>query len=113
MRDYSAPIPASRMKTSQTNRLALALITVVAVFSICPERVSGHEEKEHQKGAPHASASVPKDYPLKKCVVSDEPLGEHGKPVKVTAPDGTNVYLCCNCLLYTSDAADERSSVDL
>jgi hypothetical protein len=40
--------------------------------------------------------SVPKDYPLKKCVVSDEPLGEHGKPVKVTAPDGTEVYLCCN-----------------
>jgi len=32
---------------------------------------------------------------LKKCVVSDEKLGEHGKPVKVTAPDGTDVYLCC------------------
>ena len=40
-------------------------------------------------------AGVPKDYPLKKCVVSDEKLGEHGKPVKVTAPDGTDVYLCC------------------
>lgn len=31
-------------------------------------------------------SAVPKSYPLKKCVVSDEPLGEHGKPIKVTAP---------------------------
>jgi hypothetical protein len=50
--------------------------------------------------APHnkdagAAGAVPKDYPLKKCVVSDEALGEHGKPVKVTAKDGTDVYLCC------------------
>ena len=45
------------------------------------------------------ASGIPKDYPLKKCVVSDEKLGEHGKPVKVTAPDGTDVYLCCkDCL---------------
>lgn len=37
---------------------------------------------------------VPKSYPLKKCVVSDEPLGEHGKVVKVSN-GGTDVYLCC------------------
>ena len=37
---------------------------------------------------------VPKDYPLKKCVISGETLGEHGKPFKVTAA-GTDVYLCC------------------
>jgi hypothetical protein len=37
---------------------------------------------------------VPKDYPLKKCVVSDDPLGEHGKVVKVSN-GGTDVYLCC------------------
>ena len=41
-----------------------------------------------------APAGVPKDYPLTKCVVSDEKLGEHGKPVKVTS-DGTDVWLCC------------------
>jgi len=41
---------------------------------------------------------VPKDYPLKKCVVSNEALGEHGKVVKVSH-DGTDVYLCCkDCL---------------
>jgi len=42
-----------------------------------------------------ADSDVPKTYPLTKCVVSDEKLGEHGKSVKVTAPDGTDVYLCC------------------
>ncbi|MEO7931843.1 MAG: hypothetical protein ABIT76_01665 [Chthoniobacterales bacterium] len=36
----------------------------------------------------------PASYPLTKCVVSDEKLGEHGKPVKVTQ-DGIDVYLCC------------------
>ena len=41
-----------------------------------------------------APAGVPKNYPLAKCVVSDEKLGEHGKPVKVTS-DGTDVWLCC------------------
>ncbi len=41
-----------------------------------------------------ADSGVPKSYPLTKCVVSDEKLGEHGKPVKVTA-DGTDVWLCC------------------
>lgn len=38
--------------------------------------------------------TVPKDYPLKKCVVSGDTLGEHGKIVKVSH-DGTDVYLCC------------------
>jgi len=43
-------------------------------------------------------AGPPKSYPLTKCVVSDEKLGEHGKPVKVTH-DGTDVWLCCkDCL---------------
>ena len=41
-----------------------------------------------------ADSAVPKTYPLKKCVVSDEKLGEHGKPIKVTH-EGTDVYLCC------------------
>lgn len=39
-------------------------------------------------------AGVPADYPLNKCVVSDEDLGGMGKPVKVTH-EGTDVYLCC------------------
>jgi hypothetical protein len=46
----------------------------------------------------HAESGVPNEYPLKKCPVSDETLGEHGKPVKVTH-EGTDVWLCCkNCI---------------
>jgi hypothetical protein len=41
---------------------------------------------------------VPASYPLKKCVVSDETLGEHGKPVKVSH-EGTDVYLCCKACI--------------
>ena len=44
--------------------------------------------------AKDAPSGVPKDYPLKTCVVSGEKLGEHGKPVKVTS-EGTDVWLCC------------------
>src|SRR4029077_10110680 len=41
-----------------------------------------------------ADSGVPKSYPLTTCVVSDEKLGEHGKPVKVTSEE-TDVWLCC------------------
>jgi len=42
-----------------------------------------------------ADSSVPKDYPLKKCVVSDEEIGTGGMtPFKVTH-EGTDVWLCC------------------
>ena len=45
------------------------------------------------------ASAIPKTYPLKTCLVSGDKLGEHGKSVKVTAPDGTVVYLCCkDCL---------------
>jgi YHS domain-containing protein len=44
----------------------------------------------------HADGTaVPATYPLKTCPVSGDTLGGHGKAVKVTAPDGTDVYLCC------------------
>jgi len=51
-------------------------------------------------GASLASATdgAPPAYPLNKCVVSGESLGEMGKPVKVTQ-DGTDVYLCCKSCL--------------
>ena len=50
-------------------------------------------------GSVRAESAIPKSYPLTKCPVSEDKLGEHGKTVKVTAPDGTDVYLCCkDCL---------------
>ena len=62
--------------------LAAAFITTAAF---------AHEGETHAKGAP---AGIPKDYPLKKCPVSDDGF-DHGKPVKVTTPGGTDVWLCC------------------
>ena len=41
-----------------------------------------------------ADSGVPKDYPLKTCVVSDEPFGGDMIPHKVTH-EGTDVWLCC------------------
>lgn len=49
-----------------------------------------------------AADIVPADYPLKKCPVSDEKLGEMGKPVKVTS-EGTDVYLCCKSCVKDFD----------
>lgn len=41
-----------------------------------------------------ADPVVPKDYPLKTCVVSSEPFGGDMIPHKVTH-EGTDVWLCC------------------
>src|SRR5678816_4828085 len=54
----------------------------------------------------------------KKCKVCGEPIGDAGGPLEIAArPDEFKCPGCGtlnrNCLLYTSDAADERSSVDL
>jgi len=53
-----------------------------------------------------ADSGVPKNYPLKTCPVSDEKLGAHGKPVKVTH-EGTDVWLCCKSCIkdFKKDAA--------
>jgi hypothetical protein len=62
-------------------KLIIKLITAAALFA-------GFATAQAAEG-------LPAEYPLKKCVISDEPLGSMGKPVKVTGPDGTDVYLCC------------------
>ncbi len=54
-----------------------------------------------------ADSTVPKDYPLKTCPVSDEKLGEHGKPVKVTH-QGTDVYLCCKSCIKDFNKEPEK-----
>jgi YHS domain-containing protein len=66
------------MKTKST----IAILTAVLLGS-----TFAFADSATPKGAP-------KDYPLKKCVVSGDPLGEHGKVVKVSN-GGTDVYLCC------------------
>src|SRR2546426_3698893 len=40
----------------------------------------------------------PKPYPLDKCIVTDEKLGEHGKPYVFTH-EGQEIKMCCkDCL---------------
>ncbi len=73
------------MKTNRIANIAAALAAVFINTSAFAEDTTPHAKE---------SASVPKDYPLTKCVVSDEKLGEHGKPIKVTS-DGIDVWLCC------------------
>ena len=63
--------------------IKLSLLAAVAAFFSVASAVSADN-----------GTSVPKEYPLTKCPVSDEKLGEHGKPVKVT-DQSTDVYLCC------------------
>jgi YHS domain-containing protein len=48
--------------------------------------------------AAFAEFGVPKSYPLKKCPVTGDKLGEMGKPVKATY-EGTDVWLCCKSCL--------------
>ncbi len=73
------------MKTNRIISLTVALATALITTA-----AFAHEGVDHKGGA----SAVPKTYPLKTCVVSDEKLGEHGKAVKVSH-DGTDVYLCC------------------
>ncbi len=77
------------MKTNYTFKSILLAATAALCFSTPTLRA--HAADHQGKNAP----GVPAEYPLKKCVVSDDPLGEHGKAIKETAPDGTVVYLCC------------------
>ena len=45
-----------------------------------------------------AEDQKPKAYPLDKCIVSDEKLGEHGKPY-VFVHEGQEIKMCCkDCL---------------
>lgn len=72
-------------RTSFLATLATLILSTGLVFSA-----------EGDKKTPEG---IPSSYPLKKCVVSDEPFGgEMGKPVKVSH-EGTDVYLCCKSCL--------------
>jgi hypothetical protein len=72
------------MKTLQSITLSAFLIGAAALAGC----------KTHE--APHTAAAKP--YPLDKCVVSNEKLGEHGKPY-VFVHNGQEVKLCCeDCL---------------
>lgn len=64
----------------------LKAITAIVLTVACvaaPLVVSAEDKKE-----------APKPYPLDKCIVSDEKLGEMGKPFVFTY-EGQEIKLCC------------------
>jgi hypothetical protein len=69
-------------------------------------------------GAEKTKASKTKPYPLQTCIVSDEKIGEHGKPYVFTH-EGQELKLCCKpCLKdfkkdpakYLKKLADNKKS---
>ena len=70
------------MKLSRTLALALGLTAAIAFTSVADEKKA---ESKSEK---------PKPYTLKTCPVSDEKLGEMGKPY-VFVHEGREIKLCC------------------
>ena len=62
------------------------LLAVVVVSSFCLSLVAENK------------AAKAKPYPLDTCVVSDEKLGEHGKPYVFTH-EGREIKMCCKSCL--------------
>ena len=65
----------------------ITLPFLLAVLITAPLLASAEDKK-----------TVPKPYPLEKCVVSDEKLGEMGKPYVFTH-EGQEIKLCCKSCL--------------
>ena len=59
-------------------------LTLAVTFLAAPATLLGADKKEEKAKA----------YPLDKCIVSDEKLGEMGKPFEFTY-EGQEIKLCC------------------
>lgn len=84
----------------------LKTLTVIALAVACVAApLAGFaEEKKAEKA---------KAYPLEKCVVSDEKLGEMGKPYVFTH-EGQEIKLCCKSCLkdFNKDPAKYLKKLD-
>src|SRR5678815_5096363 len=69
--------------------------------------LAGEEIERAERGVDLADAAA--DVALD--LVEVEIAGEHARPALHVVPDRFPAFLLRACLLYTSDAADERSSV--
>jgi hypothetical protein len=74
----------------KTKNLLIAALLTFAVAA--PMNGFAAEKKAETKTA--VKAAKPKPYPLDKCIVSDEKLGEMGDPY-VFVKDGQQIKLCC------------------
>lgn len=82
----------------QTKRSKLRpLIAVLAIAGLWLPMADGCHKHSKVLAAEKAEQK-PKPYPLDKCVVSGEKLGDHGKP-HVFTHEGQEIKLCCkDCL---------------
>ena len=80
----------------------LTLATLLAAIAFGPVAVFGADKSKE-----------PKPYPLTTCVVSDEKLGEHGKPYVFTH-EGQELKLCCKACLkdFKKDPARYTKKLD-
>ena len=69
---------------------ALAAIIILAA----PSAFAGPGKQHFGKPQTEAKKEAAKPYPLKTCIVSDDKLGEMGKPVVFTY-EGQEIKLCC------------------
>jgi hypothetical protein len=72
------------------NRIVPATALAVLAFAASPSSFASAPLDP----APRAEKSDVKPYPLKTCIVSDDKLGEMGKPV-VFVREGQEIKLCC------------------
>ena len=69
------------------------ILTAVLLTGLAAGTMSARAADKHD----HADKKV-KAYPLDKCIVTDEKLGEHGKPYVFTH-EGQEIKMCCkDCL---------------
>lgn len=74
--------------------LIAAVFTVGGALAFVGCQSNGHHDhSSHSHGT-----SAAKAYPLKTCIVTDEKLGDHGKPYTFVH-EGQEIQLCCDgCL---------------
>ena len=84
----------SRRTNKRERKTEMKAIKPLAIAALLAGMLAGPStafsaDKEEKK---------PKPYPLDKCVVSDEKLGDHGKPYVFTH-EGQEIKMCCkDCL---------------
>lgn len=75
----------------------LTAITLTIAWMSAPLLASGEDKKDEKS----------KPYPLQNCIVSDEKLGEMGKPF-VFVHEGQEIKLCCKSCLKDFNKAPAK-----
>ena len=93
-----------------TSRLASATLALALSLSLAPALLAAEKHDKHGKPADAAAKPTPADaaliakarasYPLKTCLVSDEPLGSMGEAApyihRASGQPDRVVFLCCD-----------------